>query len=196
MQSSRCWPVALVCALLLVGGCATPPHQGPYASTSPAQRDTTKAEKITRDAVARIDTDPLEAEALLREALTADLFYGPAHNNLGVIHLGRGELYEAAHEFEWARKLMPGVADPRMNLALALERAGRFDEAMVAYEDALEAHREHIPTLQALCRLQLRHDRADDETDERLAQVATRGETEEWRSWAQRHMIMRREVIQ
>jgi len=33
-----------------------------------------------------IDSDPAKAAELLREALTADLFFGPAHNNLGVLH--------------------------------------------------------------------------------------------------------------
>jgi hypothetical protein len=50
------------------------------------------------------------------EALSADLFFGLAHNNLGVLYLKEDKLYEAANEFEWARKLMPGHPDPRMNL--------------------------------------------------------------------------------
>jgi Flp pilus assembly protein TadD len=56
-----------------------------------------------------MDSEPEKAERLLREALTADLWHGPAHNDLGVIHLRRNELYEAASEFEWARKLMPVI---------------------------------------------------------------------------------------
>ena len=33
------------------------------------------------------------------------------HGNLGVLYLNRGELYEAASEFEWARRLLPGHPD-------------------------------------------------------------------------------------
>lgn len=52
------------------------------------------------------------------------MFNGPAHNNLGVLFLERGQLCKAANEFEWTRKLLPGHPDPRVNLALTLERAG------------------------------------------------------------------------
>lgn len=45
---------------------------------------------------------------------------------------GAGWLHKAASEFEWARKLMPGYPDPRLNLAMTLEEAGRIDEASEA----------------------------------------------------------------
>ena len=101
-----------------------------------------------------------------------------------MLYLQQGKLYEAAGEFEWARKLMPGHPDPRMNLAVALERAGRIDEAIGAYRTALEVYPEHLPTIQALARAQLLHNRADDATAGMLQQIAMRGETEQWRSWA------------
>jgi Flp pilus assembly protein TadD len=46
---------------------------------------------------------------LSRDALTADLYNSPACNNLGVIFLGRGELSEAAAEFEWAASSCPAT---------------------------------------------------------------------------------------
>jgi Flp pilus assembly protein TadD len=95
-------------ALLLaaVAGCNSSPRSGPYASSSEASRDPNKAQQLTLEATELMDSDPAKAEALLRKALSVDLWHGPAHNDLGVIHLQRGELYEAANEFEWARKLM------------------------------------------------------------------------------------------
>jgi tetratricopeptide (TPR) repeat protein len=131
-----------------------------------------------------VDKDPAEAERLLREALDADLFNGPAHNNLGALYLRQGRLYEAAGEFEWARKLMPGHPDPRLNLALTLERAGRTEEAIAQYDTALEVFPDHVPTMQALVRLQLRTGRSDDRTPRMLEEVALRGESEQWRGWA------------
>jgi tetratricopeptide (TPR) repeat protein len=125
------------------------------------------------------------SKALLRDALAADLYYGPAHNNLGVLYLQRGELYEAAHEFEWARKLMPGHPDPRMNLALTLETAGRIDDALETYATALEVYPDHTPTIQAITRCQLRHARLDERTAQWLDHIALNGETETWRDWAQ-----------
>lgn len=60
--------------------------------------------------------DIAKAERLFRSALAADPYCGPAHNDLGVVYLKGGQLYEAAAEFDWARKLMPGHPDPRLNL--------------------------------------------------------------------------------
>ena len=130
-----------------------------------------------------------KAEQLLRKALSHDLYHGPAHNNLGVLYLKQGKLYEAAGEFEWARKLMPGHPDPRVNLALTLERAGRVDEAAETYATALEVYPKHVPTLQALTRLQVRYDRVDDKTKERLRIIALRGQNQSWRDWAQQQLI-------
>ena len=131
-----------------------------------------------------IDSDAKVAEGLLREALTADIFFGPAHNNLGVLFLKEGKLYEAAEEFEWARKLMPGHPDPRMNLALTLEQAGRVDEAIKTYETALEVYPGHIATTQALARLHVQSGRKNGELAGWLDVIALQGETAEWREWA------------
>jgi tetratricopeptide (TPR) repeat protein len=152
----------------------------PHAS----DRNPLKAQELTHQAADLVECDPQKAQRLLQEALTADLYHGPAHNNLGVLYLKQGELYEAANEFEWARKLMPGHPDPRMNLALTLERAGRIDEAMDTYATALEVYANHLPTIQALARLQLRNGRTDDRTKGFLEEIALRGETAEWREWA------------
>jgi Flp pilus assembly protein TadD len=105
---------------------------------------------------------------------------GPAHNNLGVVFLERGELYEAATEFEWARKLMPGHPDPRLNLAITLDRAGQVDEALNAYTAALEVYPGHIGAVQGLARLTVREGQADGW----LGRIALEGETQEWRQWA------------
>jgi len=79
---------------------------------------------------------------------------------------------------------MPGHPDPRMNLALVLEKAGRTDEALAMYATALEVYPEHVPTMQALTRLQLRSGKADDRTVSMLDEIALRGDTPRWRDWA------------
>lgn len=157
----------------------------PYATPSESARDPHKSQELTMQAVELIDDGELDqAEMLLRQALEADLYHGPAHNNLGVVYLKCHRYYEAANEFEWARKLMPGHPDPRMNLALTLEHVGRIDEALATYETALEVYPNHIGTLQAICRCQLRHSRQDEHTTERLREIAFRGESSSWRDWA------------
>jgi len=166
----------------------------PTAYTPPQeeQRDTAKAERLTREAADLIYSDPERAEALLREALAADIFHGPAHNDLGVVFLERNELYEAAHEFEWARKLMPGNADPRVNLALVMEQAGRTDDARAAYESALEVMPDYVPAMQGLASLAMRDGNEDRRLSGWLGRIAVEGESAEWREWARDQGIRRR----
>ncbi len=174
----------LVLAALL-GGCAsTGGPDGPYTTPTEASRSTAEAERLNRQAADMLSTHPAKAEELLRAALTADLFFGPAHNNLGVVYLKQKKLYEAANEFEWARKLMPGHPDPRVNLALALETAGRTGEALASYSSALEVWPNYLPALEGIASLTLR---AGDRRDPRLAawlsEISLRGEPA-WSSWA------------
>ena len=183
LRPRRCLAPVLVAALLL-GGCAAPPSSSPYTVQDADHRDPRRADELNTRAADLIDPDPAQAEALLREALTADLYHGPAHNNLGTLYLSQGKLYEAAGEFEWARKLLPGHPDPRHNLALTFELAGRYDDALATYAAALDVYPEHLPTIQAMVRLQVRASRADERTAAMLDTVAMRGETNEWREWA------------
>ena len=197
----------LACIALAVAGCAPQKvSSSPYATQPEVDRNATRAEQLTRRAVEVMDASTAdnarekdaeaeallrEAEALLREALAADLYHGPAHNNLGVVFLRQGKLYEAANEFEWARKLMPGNPDPRFNLALTLERAVRVDEALAMYATALEVQAEHLPSMQGLARLQIRQRKTDARTDGLLREIAFRGSSADWRSWAQGELARR-----
>ena len=180
-------------AVVLAAGCRNAAGAGPYATEGGSQRNTFRAQELNARAADLIESDAKAAEELLREALSADLFFGPAHNNLGVLFLEQGKLYEAAEQFEWARKLMPGHPDPRMNLALTLEEAGRIDEAIQNYRTALEVYPGHVPTTQALARLHVQTERKDEELTGWLDAVALRGETVEWREWAERERARQRE---
>lgn len=181
----------LFLCLLAAAGCSSTSGSGttPYDAQSEASRDTQTAERLNREAEPLLRADPESAEAKLRDALAADLFYGPAHNNLGLVYLGQGKLYEAASEFEWARKLLPGHPDPRLNLGITLERAGQVDGAIDSYKSALEVYPDHIPTVQALARLMARSDRRDEQYRGLLETIALGGESEEWRRWAREQSL-------
>ena len=171
------------CLGVLLGGCAS--HRAtPYAPMQEAGRNPLKAQDLTQRAAALLTDDPDRAEKILIDALSADLYHGPAHNDLGVVYLKQGKLYEAASEFEWARKLMPGTPEPRMNLALTLERAGRTGEALETYAAALQANPGHIESMEALARLQLRSGKPDERTPELLKEIAMRGTSDRWKEWA------------
>ena len=171
-------------ALQLLAGCISPTTPSPYETAPLASRNTVRAAELNAQAVEQLAADPNAAEALLRAALAEDLFFGPAHNNLGVLFLKRGELYAAAEEFEWAKKLMPGHPDPRVNLGLVLEKAAHTDEALAAYRAALDACPGHMASMEALARLQVESGKTDTATMELLDVIALRGESEDWRAWA------------
>lgn len=182
--------VALIMLCATLGACSTT-RTAPYEPANPLARDSQRAHELSSRAAEFIDDDPAKAEELLREALAADLWHGPAHNNLGVLYLKQGKLYEAAGEFEWARTLMPGHPDPRLNLALTLEKAGRIDQALCTYDTALEVYPNYLPAIQALARCQVRYARADDRTDDLLREIQFRANDDAWREWAQQRLIAR-----
>jgi tetratricopeptide (TPR) repeat protein len=150
--------------------------------------DPKRAYRLSVEALDVIDSDPAKAEELLHAALKADPFDGAAHNDLGVLCLRQSRLYEAATEFEAARKLLPGSADPRLNLGLTFEKAGLYDRAFSAYDAALESSPTHIRTIQAIARLTLRTGRTSDRLSGLLEDIALRGETSNWRTWAKEQM--------
>ena len=177
----------LQAALAGLAACAGPKAAvGPYTAAETARRSTAEAERLTKAAADLVLERPEEAERLLRRALGEDLFFGPAHNNLGVIFLERGELYAAASEFEWARKLMPGHPGPRLNLAITLDRAGRAEEARAAYTATLEVYPGHLGAIQGLARLAVRSGERAPPLTQWLARIALEGETAQWRTWAAR----------
>jgi Tfp pilus assembly protein PilF len=175
----------------LGGACTSDPPIGPYSPPSEADRETSRAEQLNREAADLMSSEPERAETILREALTADLFFGPAHNNLGVLFLKQDKLYEAANEFEWAKKLLPGHPDPRVNLALVMERAGRSEEAFASYEAALEVWPNYLPALQGLASLTLRVGNRDDpRLPAWLSEISLRA-NDEWQRWARCQMTRR-----
>ncbi len=175
--------IVILALLMALSGCArSGPH--PYQSISIQSRNPERAIQFARQAAELIETDPIKAEQLLRESLSLDLYCGPAHNNLGVILLNRNDLYQAAAEFEWARKLMPGQDDPRVNLAITLERAGFVDDAINELISARETSKHSLEIAQPLAWMQLRYDKTNQDTPEMLRLIAIRSIDAQWQAWA------------
>ena len=74
--------------------------------------------------------------------------------------------------------------EPRVNLALTLERAGQVQEAEASYVSALEVYPGYMPALQGAARLAVAEGRRDADLPRWLAEIAVGGETEAWRAWA------------
>lgn len=73
--------------------------------------------------------DPARAVHHFRQALRHDKNYSPAHNGLGEVHLEAGRVDEAIAELIEAIRLDRLSPPPHWNMALALERKGRREEA-------------------------------------------------------------------
>lgn len=129
--------------------------------------------------------EPDEAVRLFKEALAADVNYGPAHNNLGQLYLARKQLYLAAWEFEFASKLMPDRSEPYLNLGLVFEMAGRDENAQSQYEMALELQPDNVDVLTALARLLVKQDADPAQIHWLLNEIVMRDSRPEWRRWAQ-----------
>ena len=87
------------------------------------------------------------SETLWTHALAVTSNNDVAHNNLGYLCAGRGELDKAVFHFETALRIRSGKRDPhyivgsafvQVNLANALSRKGQPDEAIVHYEEAIK----------------------------------------------------------
>ena len=172
----------LVCLALFLSGCGG--ARNAYVDDGKVYRNIAAGEAYYQDAKEHLHEDVEKAEKLLRKALAEDLYHGPAHNNLGVILMQRGELYQAANEFAWARKLMPGHPDPRVNLAIALDRGGQYGEAIQTCQTALEVRPEYLPAIQALTLIQIRENQSDDTLIKNLELIRARSSDEKWRNWA------------
>jgi tetratricopeptide (TPR) repeat protein len=128
------WRMGLVVLAFLVAGCTA--ARKDVASSS--SRNPLQAVEANEEGLKHVKNGQFEqAEGCFRKAITADLFYAPAHNNLGLVLLEQKKYYEAACEFEYAAKLAPRSAEPRANLGLLFEAVGRWQEAEGQYEQAL-----------------------------------------------------------
>ncbi len=87
------------------------------------------------------------SETLWMHALAVTTDNDVAHNNLGYLCVGGGDLDNAVSHFEAASKIRSGKLDPHynlgtafieMNLGDALARKGQTDEAMVHFEKAIK----------------------------------------------------------
>ncbi|MFH5806526.1 hypothetical protein [Alienimonas sp. DA493] len=147
--------------------------------------DTAAAKAANEAALEKIACGDLEgAEKKLKAALAADVRYGPAHNNLGHLHYVAGRLYEAAWEFEYAARLMPGDPGPHNNLGLVMEAAGRLPEAIDAYSTASSMRPDVADFLANLARARDAAMEPNHETAAMLRELVLLDSRPQWRAWA------------
>ncbi|MEM6506256.1 MAG: tetratricopeptide repeat protein [Planctomycetota bacterium] len=159
--------------------------------TIPAQlgRDTELAKALTAKAATALkEGRGEEAERLLRGALTEDVMYGPAHNNLGQLYYQQKRYYEAAWEFQYAIRLMPHQPIPRNNLGMVFEATGQLEEAIEQYGLAVAEEPDNPELLGNLARAHIRSGGRGPEVKEVLQQIVMKDTRPEWREWAERQL--------
>ena len=191
----RVWMITLAftAALALAGGChrqGTRPAE--YTTTvQDPNRDTETARRENGRALALIEQGKLaEAEKVLKAALVADLFFGPAHNNLGVVYQKKEQYYLAAWEFQYAAKLMPHSPEPRANLGMVYESVGRLAEAESWFDKALALQPDNPQLTGNLARLRVRAGQMDEKTRALLADLALKATDPQWAKWARDRLAL------
>lgn len=186
-------PCALI-ACLLAAGCATRPieidNKSNYRTirTEPL-RDTEAAKKANQRGLARLEKEQLDqARKAFEAALTADVRYGPAHNNLGKVYFARKNWYKAAWEFENARRLMPRHPGPRNNLGLVLERAGELDRAVDLYREAVGLDPDNMAYLGNLTRALIKRGDRTREVYNNLKRILEHDTRTPWLIWARQQL--------
>ena len=79
-----------------------------------------------------------EAEHWARVAIVGRNDFSPAHNNLGLILKNRRRFKESEASFKTANELDSSLIDPLYNLGLLRHEMGKYEEALNAYDSALE----------------------------------------------------------
>lgn len=170
---------------------ATLPWSLTATEQNAAATNTARAKRLTTKAVHWIGEDQfaLAAESL-SAAIQADPGYGPAHNTLGLMHYTRENFFQAILAFEQAVAVMPENGDASYNLALALEAAGRIDEARVIYQQLVDQYPANPNYLGNLVRMRVRLGQLEPPTEEMLRDLVVIETRPKWRAWADRLLAL------
>ncbi len=130
-----------------------------------------------------------EAERAFKDALRADITYGPAHNNLGKAYYHLSKFYLAAWEFQYAIKLMPQQPEPRNNLGLVFEEVGKLDDAIDHYGKAAALGPDNPNLLGNLVRARVRRGDSGDEIRDLLSKLIVTDSRAAWIEWAKEQLM-------
>lgn len=180
--------LSTLCALLPACAEMPQPSEEPYRTVSTdVERNQEKAQALNADGVRLLKARKFEeAEATFKEALTADVICGPAHNNLGKAYFHQGKHYLAAWEFQYAAKLLPNHPEPRNNLGLVFETVGKLDNAVEEYGKALTLEPDDPDFLGNLARARIRRGDRAPEVRQLLEDLILKDGRPEWVEWARR----------
>ncbi len=169
-------------------GCQSPDGSGGagYETVAgDAFRDTEAARLHNTLGLEAIDENDFDmAEQAFKQALEADVMFGPAHNNLGKVYYTQELFYKAAWEYQYAIKLMPYHPEPKNNLGLVYESVGKLDEAVELYSEARTIEPDNPVLIGNFARARLK--RGDKGSDMRglLTELILKDTRPDWLTWA------------
>lgn len=173
------------------GGCARWRNDKETIIRVQARQDPARARRLTLVGVKEMGFGNVDVAAeKFIAAVAADETYGPAHNNLGLLHYDDGNLYQAVLAFEQAMEFMPHDPAVYYNLALALESAGRVSEAMELYYQAVAMAPTNPFFLGNLVRLRIRLGETGPDLQAQLEDLCLIETRPEWRRWADRQRAL------
>jgi len=177
--------------MLVLGGCSAKQRGPSYQTVSqPPYQDSIAAQRLNDQGLAFVRKgDVKDAERKFREALEKDLYYAPAHNNLGLTLLESQRHYEAAWEFDYAAKLMPHAPEPRQNLGLVYESLGHLDEAITEYENALRIDPQNAVAMRHLARTCVKADQKGEKLKSVLEKLLLVSSDQQWDVWVRGQLI-------
>jgi tetratricopeptide (TPR) repeat protein len=172
-------------------GCASLTDTNDAIIRVQSRQDAAEAGRLTLQGVKAMQSGEIDrAVARFMSALQADASYGPAHNNLGLLHYEQGNLYQAVLAFEQAMDLMPQDPIVYYNLGLTLEAAGRTDEALDLYWQAVEMEPTNPNFLGNLVRLRIRLGEHGPDVITQLQDLVLIETKPAWRSWADQQLAI------
>ena len=178
--------------LVTAGGCAALTNNNDESIIRvQANSDSVKAQRLTLAGVSAMERGKLDyAFDKLMAAIEADPNYGPAHNNVGLLHYDEGNLYPAALAFERAMELMPENPTVYYNLGLTLEAAGKLYEALDLYWQATEINSTEPHYLGNLVRLRIRLGETSPDVVTQLQDLILIETRPDWKRWADRELAL------
>ena len=191
---SVCFTACVGVLLATVFGCASTAQKETITYETVAKipkRDTEQALRENDLAVSLIKQNKYDqAELTLRKALSVNVAFGPAHNNLGKVYYHQAKYYLAAWEFQYAIMLMPHHPEPKNNLGLVFEAVGKLDDAVDAYTQALNLQPDHPQMLGNLARARFRRGDRGEEITNLLSELIMKDTRPEWTAWAREKLAL------
>lgn len=191
LRKENGWLCALMLSTFLATGCQVLGRPNETIVRVQTRQNQARAARLTRAGIAALNKGQIDHAAdKFVAAIDADMAYGPAHNNLGLMHYEEGNLYQAAMAFQHALEYLPHDPTTRYNLALTLEAAGQTEQAEQLYYEANEMDPANPIYLGNLVRLRVRMGEYDDHLIEQLKELVLIETRPEWRRWADKQLAL------